>query len=255
METQREPEAGCTLEFPIRLTIKTNNVEEIPYLDQIFVCSDEASGTIKLTNYSDQVWAFSNSSSTTWITSATQSLAIGAFHSGFKNEYDGPFMVPGESVSAATGTDTLEWAIHPALSVAWTAQEFLLDTVKEKGTEALRTAMTEGSASRQAVWDCTVAVYDAGKIAQNHLKTTTYEPDQQIKDGWGLASDTGSCVDSWDNAFKKSGETKIPAWSQFSDDALKALDPAAELGQKSANLKNAVWKTASRICTILPKGC
>jgi hypothetical protein len=160
--TPTGPDAGCSTERPRRVYPTTPVEAERQYLDDMVACMNGQTGAVSLTNKSDLVWAFHDSVQASSVTSQSQDIAITEFHLISRNMYQYAFMAPGEEVDIGGSTASLEWAIHPELSAAWTANDFLLEQLKKKGDAAFRLAVTGKSASRQAVWDCTKAVYDVG---------------------------------------------------------------------------------------------
>ena len=250
-----QPDAGCTVDLPRRETLESTDPVETLYLAAIIVCSNETTGALSLSNNSEMVWAFTASFPANRIEADLRNAEITQFHNNFPSTYRNAYMAPGERVAVIGGSDALAWAIDPELSLAWTANSYLMAQFKAKGLAAVETAMTDGSPTHKAVWDCTVAVYDAGTEAGSLVTTAGFDPMQLIKEAWGLTGTTGTCVDSWKSASQEAGEKKIPKWSQFMDDAGTALEPAAELGSKSTKLKNAVVRTLPRICVVLRKMC
>lgn len=251
----QQPDAGCTFGLPIREPLETTDKVEAKYLEDIIVCSNQTTGAVSLTNNSEMVWGFAESFPTERLKTGTRSAEVAQFHNAIQSVYSSAFMAPGESITVIGGGESLAWAIHPELSLAWTANTYVMEQFQAKSLAAVRTAMTDGSPTHKVVWDCTVAVFDAGAGAEELLTTPDYDPAQLFTAGWDLASSSGPCVDSWKSAAKEVGEAKIPKWSQFLDNASLALEPTAELGVKSTNLKNAVLGTAPLLCAALRKGC
>lgn len=249
----QQPDAGCTFGLPVRQPPEAIDKVETKYLEEIIVCSNKTTGAMSLTNNSEMVWGFTDSFPVERLKTGTRSAEIAQFHNNIQPIYSNAFMTPGESLTVIGGAGALAWAIHPELSLAWTANAYVMGQFQAKSQAAVRTAMTEGSPTHKVVWDCTVAVFNAG--AENLLTTPSYDPAQPFKDGWDLGNSTGECVDSWNSAVKEVGETKIPKWAEFSHNAGLALEPTAELGMKSTNLKNAAIGTRPLICATLHKGC
>ncbi len=245
---------GCTVGFPHRETVETSDPGEVKYLNYIAVCSNETSGTISLQNYSEMVWAFSDSFPAPLITADKRSPEVALFHTTFPSYYSTTYMVPGEIVTVNGADQSLSWAIHPDLSVAWTGSSFILKKFNEYGMDALDEIMAEGSPTHQAFWDCTHALYDTGAQVHKTLTTVDYDPLEQLKNGWDLSNSAGTCATSWKSAARESRQAKIPPWSAFTDDAYRALEPGAGLSTKMTGLKAAVVETGKRICLVL-RGC
>jgi hypothetical protein len=211
-----------------------------------------------LTNKSDQVWAFYDSSPTpTTITPVEQKVEVEEFHlvASSLNLYPYPFMAPGEQVSSTSGAGTLALAIHPELSAAWVANEFLLGELKKRGEAALKSALTGNSATRNAVWTCTKAVYNAGFKVPEAITSPDYDPSKLLTVGLGTATSGGECARAWTAAECLAGATGVAPWAQVADEVDIALKPAAELHERMGTLEKAVKATAPLICQVLRRRC
>ena len=241
--TARGPDAGCSLKWQRRVLPTTTVYEELQYLDDIVVCVNEATGSMSITNNSDMVWAFHDSAPATEIRPQVQDAAIFEFHTLAKTVYPYGFMAPKEQVSVDGGSTTVEWAIHPELSAAWTANGFLLKQISKKGSDALRAAMAGDSATRRAIWDCTTAVFNVGAAVPKIIESPQYDPAEQISTGLGIVTSSGPCAKSWTAAEREAGTAKMSSWRQIVQETSSALKPAEELAEKSAHLKVAVTGT------------
>lgn len=247
---------GCSAQWPRVFPLRTEDESLSQYLDDIKACWNPQTGSVTLTNNSDQVWVFRHSAGAPLtITPVAQKVEAEEFHLLAASLYQYAFMTPGEQVSYANDTGTLSWAIHPELSAAWIANEFLLDELKKRGEAALKAAYTRDSASRNAVWTCTRAVYNVGIKVPEAITSPDYDPSQLLTAGLGTATSTGECARAWRAAELEVGTARVAPWSQVADELGTALQPAAQLDERLGNLKKAVRATVPLICKTLGRNC
>jgi hypothetical protein len=207
---------------------------------------------MSIANNSNQVWAFRGSSGTT-VTPLSQPGFVGEFHILAADRYAHAFMAPGETVAVTGGTGTLQWAIHPDLSAAWTFHDFALRKFDEAGETLVKRAVTGKSALRKAVWTCSKAVYDVGAQVPGIIESPSYDPAEQIRTGLGMGASSGQCAASWRSAEREADNARLAPWSKLVGDVDDGLRPSAHLGRQAASLKMAVQGTLPRICAVFPR--
>lgn len=242
-------DTGCTPRWPRRESPHPQTAEELKYVDLIVACVNDSAGSVSLTNKSDMVWAFYSDSAVNTSQEEAE-LKVKEFHAlASAGMYSYSFMAPTETISVDSPPASFEWVIYPDLSVAWMTNDFVLKQVVKKATSALRSAVTSGSAVRQAVWDCTKAVYD---LAVNVPKVLSpeYDPAELLKRGLGIATSSGKCGSSWAAAEKESAAaaTPLPSFLQVGEEARNALKGSGELAVKSGSLLKGVVALEKSVC-------
>lgn len=243
------PDTGCTPKWPRREHPVAQTAEELKYVGLIVACVNDSTGSVSLTNKSDMVWAFYSDPPVNPSSQEPQQK-VQEFHAlASVSMYSYSFMAPTETISVDSPPASFQWVVHPDLSLAWMANEFVLKQVVKKTTSALRSAVTSGSAVRQAVWDCTKAVYDiAVKVPK--VFSPQYDPTELLKQGLGIATSSGTCGSSWAAAEKEAAAAAapLPSFLQVSEEARNALKSSGELAKKSGSLLEAVVATAKSGC-------
>lgn len=245
------PDAGCSVDWPARITLAATGPSEEQYLAQIVACSSRVYGETILTNGSGMVWALSTLAPR--IRVVEQNADIEAFHFGAEslNLYGGAFLAPGETISLGTTGSKFELVIHPDLSAAWLTFGELLSKIKKSSVDAFKSAVTKGSTVNKAVWNCTSAVFSAGKFSE--ATAADYDPLGQISAGLGSAASTTKCAVTWRAAAREAGLGRFPPW----DDVVaigKASSAASEFVEHVSVLEKAAKVLATKICSVLP-GC
>jgi hypothetical protein len=246
--TRQVPDTGCVTEWPRRLQPTTTVAAEVKYLAEIVACVNETTGGVSLTNTSSMVWGFSESSTATEIQGVSWSGDVAAFHAMFANE--SAFMAPGEKVQVVAGVDTLEWAIHPALSSAWLTYDYLIKQAAKKGQAVAKEWLTAGSATNKVAWECTKAVIDVGIQTPKIVNPESYDPLSQLKAGFGAVNSAGACGTSWKAAQREAGATKISPWAQAVEEFSAELKPVGETFNKVTTLRTAVVETFPKIAEV-----
>ncbi|BCW78871.1 hypothetical protein [Arthrobacter sp. NicSoilC5] len=244
------PDTGCDAKWPRRVRPNAQTAGELKYVDLIIACVNDSTGSLSLTNNSDMVWVFQ---STPPVTLSQEKAApeVTAFHemAVATRLYAYSFMAPTETISVSSPPSTFEWVINPDLSLAWTLQSFALKQVEKKAVAAARTYLTSGSPVRQAIWDCSKAVYDASMKVPKVL-SSQYDPAELLKEGLGMTKSSVTCAQSWKTAAQRAAEaaTPMPPYAQLTTEAETALKGGGELAQKSTGLLEGLAATATKFC-------
>ncbi|MDE8670571.1 hypothetical protein PY310_18485 [Pseudarthrobacter sp. H3Y2-7] len=243
------PDIGCTPNWPRRDSPRAQTSEELKYVDLIVACVNDSTGSVSLTNKSDMVWAFYSDSAVN-VSQEAAELKVKEFHAlASAGMYAYTFMAPSETISVDSPPASFEWVIHPDLSLAWMTNDFVLKQVGKKTPSALRSALTSGSAVRQAVWDCTKAVYDLA-LQVPRVLSPQYDPAELIKQGLGIATSSGKCGSSWAAAEKEAAAVAapLPSFVQMGEEARNALKGSGELAEKSGSLLKGVVALEKSVC-------
>lgn len=237
-------EDGCVAQWPKRLSTQSEDEEEKTYFHSTPACSS-ADGTERiLINNSDAVWYFTVDSGTGFSTVDSEEGAT-SFREfvdyNLHPEYE--YIAPTETRLIPTGR--VEYHIDRALTKTWLAHDIYLTTISAYSKAASKRAFTNGSKSKQAVFDCTLAFWTVARTDQ--LSTTPVESEQQVLDLLGIAASSGSCANSWRAAELEAGHQRFPTWSEN----------VAKAGTIADNMTkvHTGWGWVRTFCAGVPRFC
>ncbi len=171
------------------LTITTDDVAELEYLDDFVACVNPAGDTTYLWNQSDAVWVLGTNLGTPTpveasLTEQSFVAAVGAATPGQT------ILVPGAKVSVDRPPEAMEWVIDLNLSFAWQGHDTVVGKLRGTGQAAMLAALKRRSPAGEALAVCTLAVYDYSKTVS---KLEDAEPTQVLIDGFGVGASASKC--------------------------------------------------------------
>jgi len=234
----------CPTRWPYRVPATSDDPEELSYIDRTPVCTD-LMDTV-LVNNSEAVWYFEDHPEARFtVLSADENAASFRDYVSSQSPAAWFFIVPSEIVLLPTQGDGVEWHIDRELSTTWFAHDYFLSTFEKYSIALKRQALTKGSKSRKAIFDCTLAFSNASRLAS--VITPSPVTEEQIYDFFAAAASSAPCAASWKAVEAEAGNIHLSTWA---DDVAKAGKIADHVTKVRTGLK---W--ISRACVILPRFC
>ncbi|WP_111719867.1 hypothetical protein [Homoserinimonas sp. OAct 916] len=222
----------------------SDDPEEQSYLNATPACTDGSETVI--VNNSEAVWYFINvSGGGLPILSSGEDAASFREFVGSSLSLSSSIIVPTEMLRMPSQAENVAWHIDRELTKTWLAHEVYLATFEKYSMALKRQALTNGSKSRKAVFDCTMAYWE---LVRNGVPLTqSVESENQVLDLFSIAAGGGSCASSWRAAESEAGNVRFPTW----------LDDVAKAGKIAENVTkvHTSWQWVQRLCVAIPKFC
>lgn len=236
---ERDPDLGCTAEFPTLAELEHDSDEEADAAEDMPVCLSPDQTTALLTNGSDAVWYFVGTAPSEYTVMGTVERAESFRDILTSGGASYEFVIPDESIIIAADA---EWHIDAPLTATWLAHDVLTTTAEKYSTAALSALLAGGSKSRKALTDCTLAY---ANIAQQEVDPSDSE--ELVLGLLTTAASTGSCASSWRAAEAEHVPGAFPSWA----------DDVARAGEVADNITtvHTRWNWLQTFCIAVTRLC
>jgi hypothetical protein len=217
------PQDGCTIDYPLRLSVYSDDPDEMAYLDQIAACSDDPEQSTLLVNNSAAAWTISTTYGAP-VTQLDHDLKVTLFRSEIAEIYQGAVLAPGESVIVRAPPIEVEWHIQPGFSAVWLLHDALYETLSNYGQEQIEDLVVNKSLRRQAFLTCGKGLYDILKKDLSGLNSDG--PNQSLLSAVGIGENISECSQAWVAADEAAAQ-KFRTTATWTDDVAGLADNAA----------------------------
>ncbi|TFD49611.1 hypothetical protein E3T55_11070 [Cryobacterium frigoriphilum] len=234
---------GCYTNAPDRVDNPSDG-------DDVVICEYTSGGWIAR-NDSDTIWAVTSPVLRIFDLYKNE-VRSRLFHTSAKSWYPYIFLAPGDEVIIPADAGGVRLSIQPDLALAWIMFDQLADEVEEQSTELIGDVVGGKSARRAALWQCSLAMYNAARELD---ESAMWQADP--KSLWEFAQssveDGSECTTAWSKARKVKAEVPFPKYRNVVLEVTRDADLTAQAIARLSVAQDTLDNLGLRFVCSLPK--